>query len=107
MSKEEELGEIIERVALGDLSPPTQDLEKALHALSPSYETNKELIETIKFEIQKRQTVATIKEMEKSNRQMNQSVRWQKWMVILTGVLAIATFTLAILTFFKSPCTLP
>jgi len=52
------------------------------------------LDEKIKFEIQKRQTFALIKELETSS-------KYQRLLALMTGLLAIATFALVVITFFK------
>ena len=38
---------------------------------------------------------------ELQSRQINETIKWQKWVAIGTGALAIATFIFAILTFLK------
>ena len=94
--------ETIKKIAEGDYSPSTQQLEQALHLVGAgSLEANEKIASNLRFEIQKRQTYATIIEMEKSNKQMAKSVEWSKWMTIATTLMAFATVILAIITYFK------
>ncbi len=86
--EDKQFNEMFSTFKNGDLSASTKNLEEWLNHVDTPSELVQRYARKVEYELQRRQ--------------ISESIKWQKWMTIVTGIMAVATIILAVITYMKS-----
>jgi len=85
--EDKEFNEMLDDFRRGKFSVSTEKLKEWLDHVNTSSENVQMYARKVEYELQRRQ--------------LSESIKWQKWMTIVTGIMAVAIVLLAIMTYIK------